>query len=189
VNKFAERVKSAVIEKLAGILNQFGVDISKIPELLYTGRPRLYSELSGQNGRGLFLTPYKGIASLFTADRKGAVSKIIGPGTYNRNYKQWGWSPEELEDILKHIDILHNSPSKGYGEGIAEGYIYPVKTKGILDQLKYNAKDNGRSMQNELVYDGIVRPEAAIKTKIPFSVEFDPVSYEKRLARLKAKGL
>ena len=160
------RISSAVAEQTAGV---------KVGGMLWHGSPHKLGELCphaspGEYGPSVFLTPLKGIASIFIIDN----NDVNGPGTVNSNcssiymdYKEWRWSDGQLQDPLKTVHILVNTPEWISCSGMSSGYLHGVRvTEEILRNLKtYVTEDPSR----ELVYSGEPIPVDVVE---PVSVEW-----------------
>jgi hypothetical protein len=181
--------KSASVNFEPGFLKRASIDISKIPDIMYHGSPKLFDELKNL-GQGIFLAPNKGIASLFSVDRP-AIRQMLG-GKTNLGYKEFGLPLEELEEYLKQMHVLHGELGMPPISGESHGYVYPVDVSNIKNMLKRFREPSAAEQKNirELVYSGeslkIGQPE---QVHIPWTTEFSPERYLRELNKIKLLGM
>ena len=132
---------------LKNMYQESSTDMMKVDDLecdeLYFGSDTKYPVEIDLN-RPLFVTPLKGIASIFVgrADLKGIIPK----GSYNLDYKEWRLPDKELMKPLKTVHVyvegypdlkeqeitlkgyIHCIPFKYYKNNI---YRYPWMSKGV----------------------------------------------------------
>jgi GNAT superfamily N-acetyltransferase len=123
------------------------IDPSKIPDFMYFGSRKKLDKLSGE---ALFLTPHKGIASIFIADHLANEKGFKDYSSHYTEYPAWNADDSELQNPLETVEIRHNIEGVS-GEGEVSGYIYKVDVRGIKDKLRrYKGSDESR----EVVYSG-----------------------------------
>lgn len=145
----------------------------RVPKNLYFGSSH---KLTSMKGDSLFLTPYQGIASIFTIDRKQIVKDLCKkktghePTSFGLKYDEWGNSDSSLKKPLKKVHMYHNiqSMKDDVYSGISKGYIYTIDSDMVKDNLElFVTKDSNR----EVVYHG---KEPLKPSKItPVTVEWE----------------
>ena len=94
----------------------------------------------------LFVTPYKGIASIFAA-HDAFVEKLhkMGLRSFNSAYDEWNYPPEKLQDILKVVHVKISSYEGKTFEPFeidAEGFVYTFDVSNLKDKIyRYNWMD------------------------------------------------
>lgn len=94
----------------------------------------------------LFVTPYKGIASIFAA-HDAFVEKLhkMGLRSFNSAYDEWNYPPEKLQDILKVVHVkIYSYEGKTFEpfEIDAEGFVYTFDVSNLKDKIyRYNWMD------------------------------------------------
>lgn len=110
-------------------INEGTKDMTKVNNLnfkyVYFASPQLYT--GGINiDRPLFITPYKGIASIFS----GAIElREIGvpKGSYNLSYDEWNLPKNKLKEPLKVVHMyIEGYPQFEQQTMITDGYIYSI---------------------------------------------------------------
>ena len=83
--------------------------------------------------RPLFVTPYKGIATIFAASRNPEVSKYIrGSGYDNLGYEEWSGDRDKLKDYLKEVHMLaEGAPDLKPTTIDCVGYVYEIDMKDV----------------------------------------------------------
>ena len=122
----------------------------------------------------LFVTPYKGIASIFAA-HDAFVEKLhkMGLHSFNSAYDEWNYPPEKLQDILKVVHVKISSYEGKTFEPFeidAEGFVYTFDVSNLKDKIyRYDWMDPDKEA---LVanYDQIEMPGAE-KVTIHYIVE------------------
>lgn len=87
----------------------------------------------------LFVTPYKGIASIFAA-HDAFVEKLykMGLHSFNSAYDEWNYPPEKLQDILKVVHVkIYSYEGKTFEpfEIDAEGFVYTFDVSNLKDKI------------------------------------------------------
>ena len=87
----------------------------------------------------LFVTPYKGIASIFAA-HDAFVEKLhkMGLRSFNSAYDEWNYPPEKLQDILKVVHVkIYSYEGKTFEpfEIDAEGFVYTFDVSNLKDKI------------------------------------------------------
>lgn len=113
---------------------------------LYHGSPNDLTELKGherasQYKNSVFLSPLKGIASIFVIDKRDLY------GEENHGYRSIHWSYDvwrkdisKLNTIPDHIVVYHNAKSFNETHGESTGYLYTVK---LTDEIRAKLKTFG----------------------------------------------
>jgi len=137
-------------------------------KIFYHGSPTKLTTLGGESG--LFVTPKKGIASLFTLDKKELLRLLGSPKSTSWGYPAWNMPEDQLDDLLKEIIAKHSVKGAPKLTGVTDGWIYKLE----LDDSKL--KQFGKSpLSREAIYTGEqLSPLEATNVKIPYSAEFDP---------------
>lgn len=100
---------------------------------VYFGSPTNHMPEIDLNGP-LFVTPFKGIASIFCG--REHIRERIPRGSYNLEYKEWSLPDSKLQNPLKEVHV--------YVEGYPDlepftfedvGYIHCIKTKNYKDKF------------------------------------------------------
>ena len=134
---------------------------------MYHGSPKRLTKLSSGK-RGLFLSPLKGIASIFAIDEVKEFSKSK-TFSFNMNYDEWTLPDSKLKNSLKNIHIRHNVPNTKKISGTSTGYIYTIDATNLKLE---DFKDNPNS-KRELVYFGPKIDYVSIeKIKINWTAEY-----------------
>jgi hypothetical protein len=115
---------------------------------MYHGSPHNLSKLSSGT-RGLFLSPLKGIASIFIIDELKEFAKSQNP-SFNTDYDEWRLSDSKLQKPLNFVHIKHNVPNVPKLSGTSIGYIYKVD----VSKLKLSDFKNNPNPNREVIYSG-----------------------------------
>lgn len=97
----------------------------------------------------LFVTPYKGIASIFAA-HDAFVEKLhkMGLRSFNSAYDEWNYPPEKLQDILKVVHVkIYSYEGKTFEpfEINAEGFVYTFDVSNLKDKIyRYDWMDSDK---------------------------------------------
>ena len=84
--------------------------------------------------RPLFVTPLKGIASIFVAPAN--LNGIIPRGSYNLDYKEWGLPNKELMKPLKTVHVyVEGCPDLEEQEITLKGYIHCIPFENYKDNI------------------------------------------------------
>lgn len=138
------------------------IDIASLPDRLYFASPnKIEGSITPMTDRGLFMTPFQGIASLFIIDRhrimkdyiRDSIAPLICIGNqYNLEYSEWKLENDILITPLTSAHINHNIPClTNIIEGESIGYIHEIDISSIKDELQYFvSKDANR----EVIYKG-----------------------------------
>ena len=86
--------------------------------------------------RPLFVTPYKGIASIFIWGDMGLQDRIPR-GTYNHNYEEWvNFDEKKMKNPLKEVHVyVEGAPFLEPFAVEQEGYIHCISTKDYLNNF------------------------------------------------------
>lgn len=121
---------------------------ASLPDILYFGSSSPKDELKNT----VFLTPHRGIASLFVIDTGDLFPK--GYRTQcNLSYRQWSLPNALLAEPLKKVDVIHNMPvfENVTFRGQSSGYIHAVDVSAVKSKLSlFTSNDPDR----EVVYTG-----------------------------------
>ena len=122
---------------LKNMYQESSTDMMKVNDLecdeLYFGSDTKYPVEIDLN-RPLFVTPLKGIASIFagSADLKGIIPK----GSYNLDYKEWRLPDKELMKPLKTVHVyVEGYPDLKEQEITLKGYIHCIPFKYYKDNI------------------------------------------------------
>ena len=122
---------------LKNMYQESSTDMMKVDDLecdeLYFGSDTKYPVEIDLN-RPLFVTPLKGIASIFVgrADLKGIIPK----GSYNLDYKEWRLPDKELMKPLKTVHVyVEGYPDLKEQEITLKGYIHCIPFKYYKDNI------------------------------------------------------
>ena len=87
--------------------------------------------------RPLFVTPYKGLASIFAASRNPKVNEYLrGSGYDNRGYEEWSWHPDKLKDYLDEVHMLaEGAPDLKPTTIDCVGYVYEIDMKDVTGYI------------------------------------------------------
>lgn len=147
---------------------------------LYHGSPNDLTELKGherasQYKNSVFLSPLKGIASIFVIDKRDLY------GEENHGYRSIHWSYDvwrkdisKLNTIPDHIVVYHNAKSFNETHGESTGYLYTVKlTDEIRAKLKtFGSEDTTRECR--YVGDEPLHYTSKQKITVTWETKFDP---------------
>ena len=121
------------------------LNYNDLPNTMYFGSSKQIPELKNK----VFLTPHKGIASLFIIDD-------IFPKDYKINcnigYRQWDYSNDLLTEPLKTINVIHNIEAfkNEIFTGKSSGYIYTIDISKVKDKISlFDTNDSDR----EVIYN------------------------------------
>jgi hypothetical protein len=160
--------------------NHQGYTIDTLPDIMYFGSRNPHEVVQGDK---VFLTPYKGIASIFTID----VSKTIADWyekktghapervSFNTSYREWEAEGVDLVRPLRHVHITHNIPEITETiKGKSLGYIHCIDVSKIKDQLKMFPASN--DSDREVYYDGgePLVPVEIIKHRLHWEMKYSP---------------
>lgn len=147
---------------------------------LYHGSPNNLTELKGyarasQYTNSVFLSPLKGIASIFVIDTRDLY------GEENRGYRSIHWSYDvwerdisRLNTVPNHIVVYHNAKSFNETHGESTGYIYTVKlTDEIRSKLKTFGKED-TTRECRYVGDEPLKYTSKQKITVTWETKFDP---------------
>lgn len=161
-------------------------DLSNIPDILYHSSPIKIDTktISVESERGLFLSPYIGISSIFLIDRHKEArkyfsdilaeeDKVIIGSSLNLCYDEWFLPDDKLLTPLKKVHIHHNVPDiTEIKTGKSTGYIYLIDVSEIKNELKlFTTNDANR----EVIYTG--NKELPIKEVIQHTIDWE-ISYK-----------
>lgn len=137
--------------------------INSIPDILYVGLRRTKTPLKDK----VFLTPYKGIASLFIADQE-QMRTIRGYVSNTIVYREWLLHNSKLSVPLKYTYILHDIQHiKEIETGVSKGYIATVDVTGFKDRIKLT---NLLDPEREFIYIG--SEELPVLNYIPHTISW-----------------
>ncbi len=153
-----------------------------VPNVLYFGSARRHDQLSGR----VFLTPYKGIASLFCLD-VDVLAPYIEGYLCNLDYPAWYWPNEKLQNPLPHVQIVHNIAENAgmRGTGTAKGYIHAVNVRPVKHLLTLFATNDP---DREVIYEGAEPLDilSAPPHEFTWEISFDPAALERHGPAVKA---
>lgn len=147
---------------------------------LYHGSPNDLTELKGykrasQYTNSVFLSPLKGIASIFVIDKRDLYGeKNHGYRSIHWSYDVWKKDISKLNTIPNHIVVYHNAKSFNETRGKSTGYIYTVK---LTDEIRSNLKTfGGGDTRRECRYvgDAPLRYTSKQKITVTWETKFDP---------------
>lgn len=142
--------------------------IENLPDKMYFGSPNKIEgkTISCKNPRGLFLTPYPGIASMFIIDRFKEMkeylknilaknNKEILSSSYNIEYLEWYLADQKLLAPLKICHLRHNIPQfTEIRKGVSTGYIHEIDISEIKNELIAHGNE---SVNREVIYRGTAK--------------------------------
>lgn len=148
--------------------------------LVYHGSPKSLEilradatgEWSGEKGKGVFVTPYKGIAANFLVSRPDIVKRIErilqrNAGDVHFKYDQWNRPLDELTDIPKHIDIQTNVEGFEPFDGRSSGYLYSIDSGKHPGRHMFNKNPDSNV---EFLLDGDISPDRKEKVFLRYTV-------------------
>ena len=104
---------------------------------VYFGSPIKFDGTIKSPSEVLFITPYKGIASIFACDK--SLYKINGSENVahiNIDYDEWKLDAGSLEDPLSTVHvIIEGDPDRETSTFQATGYIYEIDATKYKDQI------------------------------------------------------
>ena len=181
-----------IYERLQSIINKDHAvvpDTDFIPDKLYFSSPSKITgnKLYAVTCRGIFMSPYIGLSSMFIIDRSKELraiatriyekegKRIVG-SDYNIEYDGFYKDPNKLSKPLKMVRMYHNVPEiQGTYNGISHGYIYEVDVSEVKDQLALPF--NGENGIREVLYVG--NEPLTILRCIPHDIRWN-LSYRKQ---------
>lgn len=139
--------------------------LKNLPDKMYFGTPHKITgkTISARSPRGLFLTPYMGIASMFIIDLSKELDIYLNDilrknhrelisHSCNIEYDEWNLDSKELISPLAKTHLSHNlSEFNEVKDGTATGYIYEIDVSKIKNQLQTYVTDNP---DREVIYKG-----------------------------------
>lgn len=160
-----------------------GYDIKSLPDQLYFSSP---NEIKGKtigakSPRGLFLSPYIGISSIFIIDRHRIVkdyfneilsknNREVYRSNYNIEYAEWDLPDNQLTHPLSKVHLFHNVPNfNEIRTGTATGYIYAIDVSSVKDELEVFGPTNNPN--REIIYKGSER--LPIKKVIEHTLQYE----------------
>lgn len=122
---------------LKNMYQESSTDMMKVDDLecdeLYFGSDTKYPVEIDLN-RPLFVTPLKGIASIFVG--RADLNGIIPKGSYNLDYKEWRLPDKELMKPLKTVHVyVEGYPDLKEQEITLKGYIHCIPFKYYKDNI------------------------------------------------------
>lgn len=180
VNKEVDDVKLKVDINIFESYN-----LNNLPDILYFSSPtRLNSKtISAKAPRGLFMSPYIGISSMFIFDRKivsNHFNEILNKNnkelikvSFNISYNEWNLPDNQLNKPLQKIHVHHNIPEfREIKTGVSKGFIYAIDVSSIKNELQlFTTEDANR----EVVYKG--SNKLPIKQVIEHQIQWE-ISYK-----------
>jgi GTPase Era involved in 16S rRNA processing len=135
--------------------------IIKVPDIVYFGSDKKLVELKNR----VFLTPYKGIATLFIVNKE-EIKSLSHCINFNLSYEEWFFPDNKLIDPLDKIHINHNVKEITIKEtGESSGYIYCINVSTVKNKLTlFNTNDSNR----EVIYTG-TEPLKVLEIIPPYS--------------------
>lgn len=160
-------------------------NLNNLPDILYFSSPtRLNSKtISAKAPRGLFMSPYIGISSMFIFDRKivsNHFNEILNKNnkelikvSFNISYNEWNLPDNQLNKPLQKIHVHHNIPEfREIKTGVSKGFIYAIDVSSIKNELQlFTTEDANR----EVVYKG--SNKLPIKQVIEHQIQWE-ISYK-----------
>ena len=160
-------------------------NLNNLPDILYFSSPtKLNSKtISAKAPRGLFMSPYIGISSMFIFDRKivsNHFNEILNKNnkelikvTFNISFNEWNLPDNQLNKPLQKIHVHHNIPEfREIKTGVSKGFIYAIDVSSIKNELQlFTTEDANR----EVVYKG--SNKLPIKQVIEHQIQWE-ISYK-----------
>lgn len=160
-----------------------GYDIKSLPDQLYFSSPNEIKgkTISAKSPRGLFLSPYIGISSIFIIDRHRIVkdyfneilsknNREVYRSSYNIEYAEWDLPDNKLTRPLSKVHLFHNVPNfNEIRTGTATGYIYAINVSSVKDELEVFGPTNDPN--REIIYKGSER--LPIKKVIEHTLQYE----------------
>lgn len=156
---------------------------------VYHGSPTYVKELKGvestgrhDTDKGVFVSPYKGIAGLFGIDKQNIVDELqkrVGGHLTGLNIGYTTWNKpstelNQLQDTIVEVNYPAFRPFSGKARGILYTIAYNKKLKSASKPFSKN-KDTDR----EFIIDHTVTPE----TSEPYSIRYTVVPSKERISR------
>ena len=113
------------------------IKVNSVPfDKVYFGMPQYIGKTMKLN-RPLFVTQYKGIASIFAVSRNDKIRNIIrGTGYKNLGYDEWELPKSQLQDYLTELHIQvqggKDFPEKTFD---LSGYVYEIDISQLKDNI------------------------------------------------------
>lgn len=187
IAKYKEALKSAPNKHIKDgkvVFESKNYTMQSLPNVLYFASKEKKEKLSGKK---LFLTPYKGIASLFIASEymneslrkwvKNKTGKSRPRISCNISYDEWSYDNYKVNRPLSVIHANHNIPEiTDTISGTASGYIHSVDVSKVKDKLKvFSTNDPNR----EVVYSGEdLVPVDVIQHNVKWELKFSKENME-----------
>lgn len=161
-------------------------NLNLLPDVMYFSSPtEIKSKTIGSKSpRGLFLSPYIGISSIFIIDRHKIMKEYfenilsqnnreVYRSNYNIEYDEWNLPDQQLTHPLSKVHMHHNIPNfKEIRTGTASGFIYAIDVSSVKGELEvFSSNDANR----EVIYKGTAR--LPIKKVIEHTIEYE-ISYK-----------
>lgn len=161
-------------------------NLQSLPNVMYFSSPtEIKSKTIGSKSpRGLFLSPYIGISSIFIIDRHKIMKEYfedilsqnnreVYRSNYNIEYDEWNLPDQQLTHPLSKVHMHHNIPNfKEIRTGTASGFIYAIDVSSVKGELEvFSTNDANR----EVIYKGTAR--LPIKKVIEHTIEYE-ISYK-----------
>lgn len=164
------------------------VDTNSLPDKLYFSSP---NELTGKTisaklPRGLFLSPFIGISSMFIIDRHEEMHNYMNDilrknnreltyTNYNIEYGEWNIDSKLLQKPLNRVHLFHNIPEfKEIRTGSSTGYIYAINVSSVKNELQSYVTND---INKEVIYRG--SSKLPIIGKMEHTIDWE-ISYKKQ---------
>lgn len=161
--------------------NHQGYTLDTLPKIMYYGSRNRHPTVQNEK---VFLTPYKGIASIFMIDTMKAIAEAYEKKTgkvperisCNTGYREWtNMEGPDLVKPLKMVHIVHNIPDlTEVITGKSTGYIHCIDISDIRDELK--TFDATNDPDREVIYAGgkPLKPVEIIEHTVKWEMRYDP---------------
>lgn len=139
---------------------------------LYFGSPVDYSKTGIKLDRPLFVTPLKGVASMFVW-RDMTIQDRIPRGSFNLNYPDLNMPDSQLMKPLKNVHMLVEGMPSLEPFGVEQtGYIHCIKTKDYEGHFyRYEWMKEWEFLIDDI---DIVKFTRAIKTTVKYNIKGAP---------------
>lgn len=135
-------------------------DMKKIENLKYN-KAYFASPIKYEKGinlsRPLFITPFKGIASIFCLPRDPKLRVIkmgIPRGNYNLDYEEWSLPDDQLMNPLNDVHVrVEGMPNIPLHDSVCHGYIHEIDLSKYRDNIYIKPWMSGRD--REFIISGI----------------------------------
>lgn len=176
-----------VNEKSPGFNKSVKVKPPKEDEVYFGAQKNFMPEID-VDSRPLFVTPYKGLASIFVG-REDLHNRLRGMN-YNLDYDEWGWDPKKLTNPLKVVHVrVEGVPELKPFVLESEGYIHCIKKKDYEDNFYRSGWMNNREWLIMNTDNMKVAFTRLIKCKVKYIVEGAPGKGNNNNAQIPIKNI